>query len=248
MLFRSLAQRFNHAAAQVEQLVTSHKSLLANASHELRSPLTRIRMGLELMGDSPSPAMKAEISRNVGELDQLIDEILLASRLDAQEVDIGTVEAVDLTGLASEECARVNAHLDLGETPRSIMAQGVVKLLRRMLRNLLENANRHNRIDIGSVTLQLTTEKVGHTPTPASMCVITVQDHGAGVAADECERIFEPFYRAKNASERDGGVGLGLALVKTIAQRHGGSAVCEATHGAGGRFVVKLAASSLVGG
>ena len=72
---------------------------------------------------------------------------------------------------------------------------------------------------------------------------MTVQDHGTGVAADECERIFEPFYRAKNASERDGGVGLGLALVKTIAQRHGGSAKCEDTHGAGGRFVVRLLAA-----
>ena len=90
-----LAQRFNHAAEHVEQLVTSHKSLLANASHELRSPLTRIRMGLELMGNHPSPAMKEEISRSVGELDQLIDEILLASRLDAKEADLGTIESVD---------------------------------------------------------------------------------------------------------------------------------------------------------
>jgi signal transduction histidine kinase len=143
-----LAERFNHAAEQVEQLVTSHKSLLANASHELRSPLTRIRMGLELMGDTPSPAMKAEISRSVGELDQLIDEILLASRLDAKEADIGTVENVDLTGLASEECARVNAALELGDQPQSLQVPGVPKLLRRMLRNLLENARRYGTADV----------------------------------------------------------------------------------------------------
>ena len=76
---------FNAAADRIEQLVRSHKSLLANASHELRSPLTRIRMGLELMGERPSPAAREEISRNIAELDQLIDEILLASRLDAKE-------------------------------------------------------------------------------------------------------------------------------------------------------------------
>jgi len=115
-----LARRFNHAAERIETLVKSHesllasqKSLLANASHELRSPLTRIRMGLELMGAPSSPAFKNEISRNIAELDQLIEEILLASRLDAREVDLGTVESVDLIGLAAEECARVGAELDV---------------------------------------------------------------------------------------------------------------------------------------
>ena len=85
-----LAQRFNHAAERVETLLKSHKSLLANASHELRSPLARIRMGLELMEPQASPAFKEEIQRNIAELDQLVDEILLASRLDARESDIGT--------------------------------------------------------------------------------------------------------------------------------------------------------------
>jgi signal transduction histidine kinase len=114
-----LAERFNHAAQRIETLVASHttlltqqqallqaqKSLLANASHELRSPLARIRMGLELMGNSASPRTRDEISRNITELDQLVEEILLASRLDAQEADMGTVESVDLTGLVAEECA-----------------------------------------------------------------------------------------------------------------------------------------------
>ena len=109
-----LARRFNAAAARIETLVRSHKSLLANASHELRSPLTRIRMGLELMGERPSPRAQGEIARNIGELDQLIDEILLASRLDSSEADMGTIETVDLTGLAAEECARVDAELDVG--------------------------------------------------------------------------------------------------------------------------------------
>jgi two-component system OmpR family sensor kinase len=89
-----LARQFNAAAERIEALVQSHKSLLANASHELRSPLTRIRMGLELMGRAaaPRPAFRAEILRNIAELDQLVDEILLASRLDAREADVGTVE------------------------------------------------------------------------------------------------------------------------------------------------------------
>jgi len=230
-----LAQRFNHAAAHVEQLVTSHKSLLANASHELRSPLTRIRMGLELMGDSPSPAMKAEISRSVGELDQLIDEILLASRLDAKEADLGTVEPVDLTGLASEECARVDAHLELGVEPRSIVVPGVVKLLRRMLRNLLENARRYGTSDI---EVQLSTWMQDQ-QTWVRLCVC---DRGPGVPSDLRERIFEPFYRLPGASEREGGVGLGLSLVRSIVQRHGGRVQCEDREGGGAQFVVMLPA------
>lgn len=225
-----LAERFNHAAEQVEQLVTSHKSLLANASHELRSPLTRIRMGLELMGDTPSPAMKEEISRSVGELDQLIDEILLASRLDAKEADIGTVENVDLTGLASEECARANAALELGAQPQSLQVPGVPKLLRRMLRNLLENARRYGTADI-EVQLE---------PSEPNRVVLRVCDRGPGVPPELRERIFEPFYRLPGASERDGGVGLGLALVRSIVQRHAGEVHCEDRPGGGASFVVQL--------
>jgi signal transduction histidine kinase len=230
-----LAQRFNHAAAQVEQLVTSHKSLLANASHELRSPLTRIRMGLELMGDTPSPNLKAEISRSVSELDQLIDEILLASRLDAKEADLGTVEPVDLTGLASEECARIDAHLELGVAPRSIVVPGVAKLLRRMLRNLLENARRYGTSDI---EVQLSSLYEQDKPW-VRLCVC---DRGPGVPPDLRERIFEPFYRLPGASEREGGVGLGLSLVRSIVQRHGGNVHCENREGGGAQFVVMLPA------
>jgi two-component system OmpR family sensor kinase len=230
-----LAQRFNHAAAQVEQLVTSHKSLLANASHELRSPLTRIRMGLELMGDTPSPAMKAEISRSVGELDQLIDEILLASRLDAKEVDLGTIEQVDLTGLASEECARFNASLDLGDNPQCLSVPGVAKLLRRMLRNLLENARRYGTSDIQVGLAHVTRDG-------QAWLRLNVADRGPGVPVDLRERIFEPFYRLPGASEREGGVGLGLALVRSIVQRHGGEVHCEDRAGGGANFVVMLPA------
>ena len=236
-----LAERFNTAASRIEALVGSHKSLLANASHELRSPLTRIKMGLELMHGSQSEAaiqrLKDEISRNINELDQLIAEILLASRLDSAQADVGTFETVDLTGLAAEECAKSGAELQvLSES--AITVQGVPKLLRRLMRNLLENANRYAKSGLNPsstqpVVLSLNLE--------ANSVVLRVTDHGPGVPAELRERIFEPFYRAPGASERDGGVGLGLALVKSIAQRHGGSVRCEAAaSGQGACFVVTL--------
>jgi signal transduction histidine kinase len=229
-----LATRFNKAAEQIETLVktreallTSQKSLLANASHELRSPLTRIRMGLELMGNNTSPTARREISRNIGELDQLIDEILLASRLDAKEADLGTVESVDLVGLAAEECARTQATLDVEVT--SVMVPGVAKLLRRVVRNLLENARRYGA---GEVTLVIRTGQ--------GFATLEVCDRGPGVPEPLQERIFEPFYRLPGASEREGGVGLGLALVKSITLRHGGSVACRNRPDGGACFEMQL--------
>jgi signal transduction histidine kinase len=226
-----LANGFNAAAARIEQLVRSHKSLLANASHELRSPLTRIRMGLELMGDHPGPAARAEISRNIGELDQLIDEILLSSRLDAKEADMGKVETVDLTGLTAEECARADAELELrpGTDSDALTVLGVPRLLRRAIRNLLENARRYGA---GQTSVELGSD--------AGAAEIRVNDRGPGVPAMLRERIFEPFYRLPGASERNGGVGLGLALVKSITERHGGSVRCEDRPGGGASFVITL--------
>jgi two-component system OmpR family sensor kinase len=226
-----LSNRFNAAAARIEQLVRSHKSLLANASHELRSPLTRIRMGLELMGDRPSRAARDEISRNIGELDQLIDEILLASRLDAKEADMGTVETVDLTGLAAEECARMDADLEVieGTDGDVLTVRGVPRLLRRAIRNLLENARRYGA---GETSVEIGSRN--------GAAEIRVNDRGPGVPAALRERIFEPFYRLPGASERNGGVGLGLALVKSITERHGGNVRCEDRPGGGASFVITL--------
>lgn len=230
-----LAQRFNIAAERVQALLLSHKALLANASHELRSPLARIRMGLELMGTRPgdaSAAAREEITRNIHELDQLIDEILLASRLDASPIDLGTLEPVDLVGLCAEECAQTGAEFEVPAGCTSLVVPGVAKLLRRVVRNLLENARRHAA---GEVSLSLQPS--------SSQAVIRVCDRGPGVPLEQRERIFEPFYRLPGASERDGGVGLGLALVKSITTRHGGSVRCEERPGGGACFVIELPAA-----
>jgi signal transduction histidine kinase len=225
-----LAERFNQAAERIEQLLGSHKALLANASHELRSPLARIRMSLELLGQEGPAAQREEIGRSIRELDQLIDEILLASRLDRQG-DAEPFEEVDLMGLAAEECARSGAQLQIepADVGHGMLLQGSPRLLRRLLRNLLENAQRHGK---GEVTASI--ERLG------AQWELRVRDQGTGVPPAERERIFEPFYRLSGRSEQSGGAGLGLALVKTIAERHGGSVACEEALGGGAMFVVRL--------
>jgi two-component system OmpR family sensor kinase len=153
----------------------------------------------------------------------------LASRLDARETDVGSVETVDLTGLAAEECARAGAELVPTADGRPVLVQGVVKLLRRAIRNLLENARRYSS---GDVRVELGRE--------GDRAVLRVRDQGPGVPGGERERIFEPFYRLAGASEVHGGVGLGLALVRSIAQRHHGSVHCEDQEGGGACFVLRL--------
>jgi signal transduction histidine kinase len=215
-----LAASFNGSAARIEALVSAQKSLLANASHELRSPLARIRMAAELMAEQATPAIGAELRRNVAELDQLIDEVLLASRLDAAGSPVARHEEVDLTGILAEECARVDASLDA----RAHIVMGEPKLLRRMVRNLLENAVRYGGGSAVEVRLSADGE---------AALLLDVCDGGPGIPEAERERVFEPFYRVAGASEAAGGVGLGLSLVRQIARHHGGDAQCL-PNGAGG--------------
>ncbi len=208
-----LAQSFNQAAARIESLVDAHKMLLANASHELRTPLTRIRLGLELV--DAEPARKAELTRDIAELDQLVDEILLVSRLDAI-IGLDLREDIDLMALAAEECARYEACSVHG---RSVMVRGDPTLLRRMIRNLLENAKLH-----GEPPVEVAIDLQGDHAT------LSVSDRGEVIAADARSRLFSTFYRIPGRSgPKD--TGLGLALVRQIARRHGGDAAYHPERG-----------------
>jgi signal transduction histidine kinase len=224
----ALAASFNRSADQIEALVGAHKTMLANASHELRTPLARIRLALELSKDSVEPKRRAGLEQDIAELDQLIDEILLASRLDAVGEHTEN-EELDLLPLAAEECSRYDeADLD-GE---SLTVRGDARLLRRMLRNLLDNARRHG---VPPTAVKLRRSGVGRD----ACAEIVVQDAGSGIPQNEYDKVFEPFYRSSNARDSVGS-GLGLALVRQIARRHGGEARCANLHTGRSAFVVTL--------
>ena len=114
-----------------------------------------------------------------------------------------------------------------------LSVQGSPRLLRRLIRNLLENARRYSH---GDISLELDQSGTGL----RQWAIVKVHDRGPGVPSAQRERIFEPFYRLPGASEREGGVGLGLALVKSISERHGGSVRCEERPGGGASFIVEL--------
>lgn len=227
----TVAASFNDAAARIEALVRSHQSLLANASHELRSPLARMKMAVSMIGDAgpdQRERLKQEIHTNVAELDALVEEVLLASRLDALK-DLEHRERIDVLGLAAEEAARVDATVDAVEDSEPLMLVGDERLIRRALRNLLENARRYAGDEVSV--------QVSHI---ANRIELRVCDRGPGVPAELRERIFEPFYRLPGHAEKSGGVGLGLSLVKQILQRHGGAVRCEAREGGGSCFVTSF--------
>lgn len=206
-----LAVSFNQAADRIEALVDHHKTLLAHASHELRTPLTRIRLALELLGPGVDPRHRDGLQQDVGELDALIDEILLAGRLEALP-HLEVAEPVDLLPLVAEECAR-HAGVDLEGDCATV--KGDPRLLLRLIRNVLDNASRHG---LPPIRVRLRAA-AGHAE-------LVVSDHGAGLPEHECARVFEPFYRGSAARERSG-TGLGLALARQIAHHHDGELGCR---------------------
>jgi signal transduction histidine kinase len=207
----ALAASFNEAAEKIEKLLGAHRLLLADASHELRTPLSRIRLGVDMLEEGGDPARWAVLRQDIAELDSLIDEILLMSRLDAgSHADLS--QEVDLVALVAEECARYEGCTLSGRAPD---IHGDPRLLRRLVRNLLENAHNH-----GAPPVEARIEAAEGAGDTA--VTLTVSDGGTGIAAADREKVFRPFYRAPGR-QNVRGYGLGLPLVRQIAEAHGGS-------------------------
>lgn len=200
-----LAHSFNTAMDEIERLVESQRLLLANTSHELRTPLARIRLGIDLLEEKIDPARHASLRHNIAELNELIDELLILSRLDAPEA-AAQMEVADLVAIAAEECARYDdCTLHSAHVPKLL---GSPKLLRRLIRNLVDNGLKH-----GAPPVSVEISEVG------DQIVLSVSDGGEGIRPDDEAHVFDPFYRASD-KQNVAGYGLGLAIVKRIADAH----------------------------
>jgi two-component system sensor histidine kinase RstB len=235
---------FNRMADEIDRLVAGQRELLHVVSHELRTPLQRIHFALEKVRRAPAGEEReraiARMERDLDELDQLIEELLTWTRL--REGPRGEAGAVDVAELAAELCellgegregVAVGLAVEGGGGDETIRAAGEPRLVRRAVSNLVVNAIRHARARV-QVTVRAGGERVE----------IDVDDDGGGVPEADRERVFEPFFRRDDGRDA-GGAGLGLAIVRRIADRSGGSALALASPALGGaRFRLVLPAAA----
>ena len=231
-----LARDFNAMAERIEFLVGSQQRLLRDVSHELRSPLARLVVALELARSKTGEAATRpldRIEREAARLDELIGKLLLLERLEAGEGDEAAVK-IEVGALLAEVVADAGfeAAADGSEVRFESAAEGWVTHHRDLLRSALDNVIRNavHYTEPGSVVdVDLATDDEGVT--------VMIRDHGPGIGADELERIFEPFYRVEEARDRSsGGVGLGLAIAARAVRAHGGT-ISAANHPEGGLVV-----------
>ena len=225
----TLAATFNQAAEHVDALLERQKQMLANASHELRSPLARLRMGLELVAEEPEAARREalveQIRGDVVELDSLIEEVLLFARSDAGGPS-RPFAPVDLRALIADEAARTGATVTGGP----VVVEGDAVMLRHLVRNLLENARHHGGGGAVRATVSADDQRA----------TLSVEDEGPGVPPPERENIFAPFYRIPGRSSVGSGHGIGLALVRQVARHHGGDVHYQDRVPQGSHFKVTL--------
>lgn len=220
----ALAASFNAMADDIQRMLDAKRQLLLAISHELRSPLTRAKIAVDLLDEAPR---RQQIQRDLDEIDTLLNELLESERL-ATRHEVLHKTLCDLPALAREVAAahggeRIRLDLPVDGLPPLPLDENRIKLL---LRNLLDNALRHTPAGADAPTLKISREQ--------DKVRLQVIDRGAGIAAEHLPHVTEPFYRADAARQRaTGGYGLGLYLCRMIAEAHGGSLQLSSTPGQG---------------
>jgi signal transduction histidine kinase len=234
-----LARTFDVMADRVAFLLRAEKELLANVSHELRTPLARIRVVLDLASDGDPAASRRylkEIAEDLAELERLVEDVLTTARLELSEGRVAdsslplSIDRVDAGELITRTAARFEKRhpsrkllVDVAAALPTIEADGV--LLRRVLENLLENAQKYS--DTGEpIELRAWSSE--------GWLHLEVVDYGIGIPPEDMPRLFQPFFRGDpSRTRRTGGVGLGLALARRIVAAHGGHIGLSSELGAG---------------
>jgi len=241
------------AARGLRELDRVRTEVMANISHELRTPLTAIRGHLEMLADGDAgeltdqqQTMIETATRNSDRLRTLVDDLLILARMDQAESapmpPQAFVDMNEMVRLATQQVGSLlvqrGQRLRVSGPTEPVWVAGDTDQLDRAVLNLLSNASKFSPRD-SVVELALTTS--------GSQVLLSVRDHGRGIPADEIERVFDRFYRGA-AAELEGisGTGLGLAMVKTIIDRHGGTISVESLPNEGSTFVISLPQTTLL--
>ncbi|MES2536496.1 MAG: ATP-binding protein [Pseudomonadota bacterium] len=221
---RQASAAFNTMQARIRQHIQQRTQMLAAITHDLQTPLTRLRLRLEKVAD---PALRDQLIGDLSAMQDMVREGLeLARSMDSAE----PLQALDLDSLLDSVCAdAADAGHDVtleGRTGMSVMARPMA--LRRCLVNLIDNAVKYGQFAHVRVRREPARHDAG------ARVDIQIRDGGAGIAADQLQKVFEPFYRIDTSRSRTtGGTGLGLTIARNIAEQHGGS-IMLANHAEGG--------------
>ncbi len=239
-----LAADFDRMAARIEALIAHERGVLQDVSHELRSPLARLHLLLDLASRGTPEAAASHFTRAEAEiirLDRIIGEALALSRMEADLPGM-SMERVDLAALLHARASAFRIEADTRQIgielqlTAALPVSGNHGLLERAVDNLLSNAVKFSA-DGGHIVLSLRAE-----PGLAPKTVIEIRDHGPGVPEADLDKLFRPFFRGANAARAEGH-GLGLAIVERIARAHGGSLFAANAEGGGLRVALSLPAA-----
>jgi signal transduction histidine kinase len=235
--FGALTDAFNRMAARVKEMVQGRDRLLVDVSHELRSPLTRLKVALALLPDS---SKKAQAEADVSEMEALTTGLLELERLrDGRALRVATVDLVALLQDAAAPCRAVPPGVLVSAAAASMPLELDADGMRTVLRNLLENAVKYALPDSRPIRVLASAT--------ADAATVVVEDDGPGIPDEDLARIFEPFFRVdRSRSRRTGGYGLGLSICKRIVEAHGGVIEALPVAPRGARFVVTLPVSRAI--
>ena len=227
--FGALTDAFNSMAARVKEMVRARDQLLLDVSHELRSPLTRLKVALALLPDS---AKKAQAEADAAEMEAMTAELLELERLrDGRALRTSRHDLVALMREAARAHEGAVPGVRVSASPPEIPLDLDLDGVRTVLRNLLENAVKYSLADSRPVEISAARED--------GALVVRVIDDGPGIPEGDLQNVFEPFFRVdRSRSRKTGGYGLGLSICKRIVEAHGGSIVAANNPRRGARFTL----------
>ena len=230
--FGRLSEAFNRMTKRIQHMITARERLLLDVSHELRSPLTRMKVALEFF---PESDIRRGVALDVDEMEMMVTGILENARLHSEYGTLRLAE-FNLVPLLQEVMTEFRGQppgLHFPALPSSLLLTADAEQVRSVLKNLLANALKFSTPESAPVDIRVQTEQ--------QQIVIEVVDHGVGITQDDQAFIFEPFYRTDSSrTKTTGGYGLGLSLCKTIMEAHQGSISVTSEPGRGSVFRVSF--------